>query len=371
MIEVADIFRRFGGEYVDAFGDAMLPSHRRAIADIIHCRTEALGGHLYQCDTCHSPLYAYHSCKNRHCPKCHTQQTRQWLEKRGEELLPIPYFHVTITVPEELRPLFRANQLDAYTLFMRSCGEAILELAKDPRHLGGSVGILMVLHTWTQTLMLHPHVHCLVTGGGFTEAGSWQPAKDGFLFPVKLLSRLVRGKFMTAVKKKRPDLVLPESAWQQQWVSHCTPWGVGEQAVLDYLARYTFRIAITNSRILALDDQGVTFRYQDRKQRRPRTCTVSGIEFMRRFLQHVLPQGFHKVRYFGLWHPQNRHLVQRVRLLFALDPSPVRSEPSPTSAKPAQTIPVKVEPGAPCPCCDTGVLILVRRLARPPAQAPP
>ncbi|NGZ29369.1 MAG: transposase [Magnetococcales bacterium] len=370
MIEVSDIFRRFGGDYLDAFGDAMLPSHRRAINDIINCRTEVLGGHLYQCDTCHKPLYAYHSCKNRHCPKCHTQQTQQWLEKRRDELLPIPYFHVTITVPEALRPLFHANQIDAYSLFMKVCGEAILQLAKDPKHIGGLVGVLMVLHTWTQTLLLHPHVHCLVTGGGVSETGDWRPDKNGFIFPVQVLSRLVRGKFMTAMKRLRPDLVLPESAWQQQWVSHCTPWGVGEQAVLDYLARYAFRIAITNRRILTLDDQGVAFQYKDRKQSRWRTCRVTGEEFMRRFLQHVLPQGFHKVRYFGLWNPQNRHIVQRVRLHFALTLPTAKEKKLSNSDEPVQAAPFKLEPGAPCPCCDSGILVLVRSIPRPLARAP-
>lgn len=371
MIEVSDIFRRFGGDYLAKHGDAMLPSHKRALNDIVNCRTEALGGHLFQCDTCHHPIYAFHSCKNRHCPKCHTEQTNRWLESRREELLPIPYFHVTITVPESLRPLFRANQKDTYALFMKVCAEAILKLAKDPRHIGGLVGILMVLHTWTQMLLIHPHVHCLVTGGGVSETGHWILAKNGFLFPVKALSRLVRGKFMAAMKEMRPDLELPKAVWQQEWVSNCTPWGTGEQAVLDYLARYAFRVAITNNRIEAMDNQTVTFRHKDRKQRRWRTCRVSGEEFIRRFLQHVLPKGFHKVRYFGLWNPQKRPVVQRVRLLMVLEPIPKGEQTTPQKEQTDRTVnKKKVAPGSPCPCCETGRLILIRRIAPPMARAP-
>lgn len=228
----------------------------------------------------------------------------------------------------------------------------------------------MVLHTWNQQLLQHPHAHCLATGGGYTPQGDWQPAKKGFLFPVQALSILVRGKFMTAMKRLRPDIVLPASAWQQQWVSHCTPWGVGEQAVLDYLARYTHRIAITNSRIVTIDDQNVTFRYKDRKQCRWRTCTVTGFEFMRRFLQHVLPEGFHKVRYFGLWHPKKRQFVQRIRLCLALEQPASATEQQPSNKSSEQIASSKIEPGAPCPCCTTGLLVLVRRIPRPNARAP-
>ncbi|MBF0416589.1 MAG: transposase [Magnetococcales bacterium] len=371
MIEVADIFRQFGCAYIAAYGDSMLPSHRVVISDVIRCRTEVMGGHLYRCDTCDHPIYSYHSCKNRHCPKCHSEQTRRWQEQRQGELLPVPYFHVTITVPESLRSLFRSNQNDLYNLFMKTCAEAILELAKDPRHIGGLVGILMVLHTWNQQLLNHPHVHCLVPGGGVADDGTWHPAPNGFLFPVQALSVLVRGKFMSALKRLRPDLDLPESAWQQQWVSHCTPWGVGEQAVLDYLARYVFRIAITNCRVVAMDENSVTFRYKERKKRRWRTCQVSGMEFMRRFLQHVLPQGFHKVRYYGLWNPQNRPLAHRVRLGLLSEPPSFMNQPPSVQSTQESCIPARrVEPGAPCPHCGVGKLILVQTIPRPASRSP-
>jgi hypothetical protein len=291
MIEIADVFRRFADDYLNLHGATMLPSHRRAIADVLRCRTAALGGHVYRCGVCDAEIFSYHSCKNRSCPKCHTEQTRRWLEARRAELLPVDHFHVTVTVPEELRALFRANQRPCYGLLMKAAAEAIIELARDPRYVGGTVGVLAVLHSWTQQLMYHPHVHCLVTGGGISADGQvWWPARQGFLVPEKALAVLVRGKLMAALAKRWPDLILPKSVWAKQWVVHCTPWGKGEPAVLDYLARYAFRIAISNSRLIALDDGTVSFRYKKRKARRWRTCRLPGAEFMRRFLQHVLPR---------------------------------------------------------------------------------
>jgi hypothetical protein len=242
MIEIADVFRRFADDYLNLHGATMLPSHRRAIADVLRCRTAALGGHVYRCGVCDAEIFSYHSCKNRSCPKCHTEQTRRWLEARRAELLPVDHFHVTVTVPEELRALFRANQRPCYGLLMKAAAEAIIELARDPRYVGGTVGVLAVLHSWTQQLMYHPHVHCLVTGGGISADGQvWWPARQGFLVPEKALAVLVRGKLMAALAKRWPDLILPKSVWAKQWVVHCTPWGKGEPAVLDYLARRRHR----------------------------------------------------------------------------------------------------------------------------------
>ena len=261
----------------------MLPSHRRAITDILACRTEALGGHLWRCDACSHEVYSYHSCKNRSCPKCHTDQTERWLEARKLEMLPCRYFHVTITVPEELRDVLRANQRDGYGLLMKAAADSIIEIARDPRYVGATVGVLAVLHTWTQQLNHHPHVHCLVTGGGVSDDGShWHPARNGFLVPVRALAKLVRGKLKAALAKRRPDLVLPKVAWRKPWVVHCTAWGEGDEAVLRYLARYVFRVAITNTRIVGLDDKGVTIRHKERKSRKWQTTRLSGHEFMRR-----------------------------------------------------------------------------------------
>src|ERR1700678_4146676 len=347
MIEIADVFRRFAADYVSAHGASMLPSHRRAIEDILDCRTAALGGQVWRCAACKTEMFSYHSCGNRSCPKCHTAQTQEWLEHRQAELLPVPYFHITVTVPAELR---------------------------DPRYVGGTVGVLAVLHTWTQQLNLHPHVHCLVSGGGISEdANTWHPARRKFLVPIKALAKLVRGKFRALLKRKCPDLVIPEAVWRRPWILHVTAWGKGEQAVLDYLARYVFRIALTNARIVGLDDETVTIQFKDRKTGQARTCRLSGEEFMRRFLQHVLPRGFHKVRYFGLWHPAQRHNAARVRQMLQLE-APAKLDPPHDPIVPP-LVPPDAEPVPPiepmiCPHCQQGRMIFIRRLTRQQAMGP-
>lgn len=365
MPELADAFRRWADEYLALHGAAMLPSHRRAISDIISCRTEARGGHLWRCDACNRDVYRYHSCKNRSCPKCHANETRSWLESRQAEMLPVPYFHVTITVPEELRDVLRSNQRDGYAALMQAAAQAIIELARDPRFVGTTVGVLAVLHTWTQQLLYHPHVHCLVTAGGVTDDGRhWREAKPGFLVPIKALAKLVRGKLRAILQQKRPDLVLPAAVWRKPWIVYCTSWGQGEQAVLDYLARYVFRTAITNSRIVRIDDDGVTLRHKARKSNRWRTCRVAGHEFLRRFLMHVLPKGLHKVRYFGLWYPAKRALAAKARHMLSLE----QREPPPgatnddSSGALAFTSDDDADQKQMCPHCRQGRLVHVRRL---------
>jgi len=256
MIEVAAVFRRFAADYLSAHGASMLPSHRRAIEDILNCRTAALGGQLWRCEACNTEVFSYHSCGNRSCPKCHTTQTQEWLERRQAELLPVPYFHITITVPAELHGALRTHQRDGYAALMQASAAAIIELARDPRYVGGTVAVLAVLHTWTQQLNLHPHVHCLVSGGGISEdARTWHPARRNFLLPIRALAKLVCGKFRTLLYRRCPNLDIPDTAWRTRWILHVTAWGTGEQAVLDYLARYVFRIALTNARIVGLDDR--------------------------------------------------------------------------------------------------------------------
>jgi Putative transposase/Transposase zinc-binding domain len=374
MIEIADVFRRFAADYVSTHATSMLPSHRRAIDDILDCRTAALGGQVWRCDTCNSEILSYHSCGNRSCPKCHTEQTQKWLEHRQAEMLPVPYFHITVTVPAELRAVLRANQRDGYGVLMQAAATAILELARDPRYVGGAVAVLAVLHTWTQQMVFHPHVHCLASGGGLSEdANTWHPARHKFLVPIKALVKLVRGKFRALLQRKCPDLVIPDVVWRVPWILHVTAWGNGEQAVLDYLARYVFRIALSNTRIVGLHDQTVTIQYKHRKTGQARTCSLSGEEFMRRFLQHVLPRGFHKVRYFGLWHPSQRDNATRVRQMLQLQASP-KLDPAqdpiaaplvPADAEP----PPQIEPMI-CPHCQQGRLIFIRWLSRPQAMGP-
>jgi len=290
-------------------------------------------------------------------------------------MLPTPYFHLTVTVPESLRDIFRSNQSDCYSILMKAAAEAIIELARNPRHVGGTVGILMVLHTWTQQLIFHPHVHCLVTAGGISDDGdTWHPAKEGFLVPTKALARLVRGKTMAALKAARPDITWPLGAWRQGWVVHCVPWGQGEKAVLDYLARYAFRIAITKPRIIDMDEATVTFLFKERKKRRWRNCTLSGEEFMRRFLQHVLPRRFHKIRYFGLWHPSKRSLVSRIKISLSLERkencNKTLDPDTPAEGPSSNDRSNRLETGAICPKCNQGRLLLMQTIPRPATRPP-
>jgi hypothetical protein len=257
---------------------------------------------------------------------------------------------------------------------MQACAASIIELARDPRYVGGIVAVLAVLHTWTQQLGLHPHVHCLVSGGGISEdATTWHPARRKFLVPIKALAKLVRGKFRALLLRKCPGLVIPDAVWRTPWILHVTAWGTGEQAVLDYLARYVFRVALTNARIVDLDDQTVTIQYKERKTGRPRTCRLTGDEFMRRFLQHVLPRGFHKVRYFGLWHPAQRHNATRVRQMLQLRAPPEPGPPpelvlSSRQYSDAEPMP-PIEPRI-CPHCHHGRLVFIRTLGpHTPQQA--
>jgi hypothetical protein len=354
-LETADVFRQFGPSYLDAFGDRLLPSHRRAIDDITACRTAAMGGHAYTCEDCGQRFYVYHGCRNRSCPACHTHQTQQWLDARTAELLPCPYYHVIVTVPAPLREVLRSNQSGGYHLLMKAAAGAVIALCRDPRYMGATPAILAVLHTWTAAMDYHPHVHLLVSGGGIGRDGAtWREAKHPFLVPVRALSKLVRGKFHDAIKKARPDLEaqLPASVWTRDWVAWCKPWGQGQTAVLDYLARYVHRIAITNGRILAIGERTVTFRYKDRKQGLWRTCTLTGHEFMRRFLQHVLPKGFHKVRYYGLWHPAQRAPRENARRALLLNQAQPAMDMR-TADRPATETASGDNPAVTCPYCGS------------------
>jgi ribosomal protein S27AE len=317
MLEVAEIFRLHGPEYRAKFGDRMLPSHRRAMQDIVQCRTAALGGKVYLCEPCHELRYSYHSCKNRHCPKCGNDQANEWLAAQQRLLLPVNYFLVTFTLPQELRPLARSNQKLIYNLLFRTASQALLKLAHDSRFVGGRVGLVGVLHTWTRQLIFHPHVHFIVTGGGLTDDGRWRAARADFLVPVKALSKIFRAKFRDELKKTQLFASVAARVWQQDWVVHSEPVGSGA-AAFKYLAPYIFRVALSNNRLRQLDQAGhVTFQYQESATMQIKSCTLTAAEFIRRFLQHVLPDRFVKVRYYGLLSPPHRHLLQRVKLLLA------------------------------------------------------
>jgi hypothetical protein len=363
MLEVADIVRLHGDAFRTRFGDRLLPSQKRALTDIRDCRTARFGGHVKQCDHCGGEIYAYHSCRNRHCPKCHGDQTRHWLDGRGGLMLPCSFYLVTFTLPAELRALAFANQRKVYGMLMRCAAAALQKMADDPRWLGARLGCLAVLHTWTRALLYHPHVHLLVTCGGLPSDGSrWlRPKNPAFLVPVRALSLVFRAKMCAALKKAGLLEHAPVKVWSKKWVVHCRPAGSGEKA-LQYLGRYVFRVALANSRLERIEAGRVTFRYRDSRTSRMRRVTLQADEFLRRFLQHALPKGCVKVRYYGIWSPSCRRLLDRARNLL--------EAPPPTAANPdSAKLPAAPAPER-CPLCRVGFLAIVETL-RPRRRFPP
>ena len=375
-IEVADVFRRFADGYLQSCGGVLRPEQRRAVSDILGCMTEAMGGSRYRCGGCGDSFWHYHGCRNRSCPRCHGRQIVEWIRKRSVELLPGDYFHMVTTIPAELRGAFLAEQEYLYGLLMRVSAEALCELAADRRYLGAVPAIMSVLHTWTGRMLHHPHVHMLVSGAGATaDGGSWRKVRNNFLVPVKKLSPLVARRFREALAKERPELLerIPPQVWKREWCSFCRPLGQNSQAVMRYLGRYVHRVAITRSRILAMDDSHVTFRHKDSDTGQWQTCRIPGVEFVRRFLLHVLPKGFHKVRYFGLWHSGKRRLLNRMRVHLLLSGKPRLTPVTETlAALAAETLAGADSPAfvPQCPRCASRNVRLVeelRRGARPQA----
>ena len=367
MLEVADIFRRHGAAYRAQY--QLLPSQARAMEDIEACRTVYFGGHLKQCDHCGGQVYAYHSCRNRHCPKCHGDQTERWLQQQQTCLLPCPYFLLTFTLPAELRPLAFAHQKKVYGLMMRSAAAALQKLALDPQYLGGRLGALAVLHTWTRAMLYHPHVHLLVTGGGLsTDGKEWLATKDSaFLMPEGALAKIFLGKLCAALKKAGLLTQVPRQVWKKKWVANCKAAGQGRQ-VLNYLARYIFRVAISNSRLERFENGQVTFRYRDNRSQQLHRLTLPAHKFIHRFLLHVLPRGCAKVRYYGIWSPACRKQLAQARTLLG-------AATTTTAVDSATNLPL-IEPAAPvptlarCPHCHVGQLFEVRVLP-PQRKVPP
>ena len=318
-LKLGDIFRLHGPAYLTTFGDSLSHEQQQALRAIAVCRTAALGGHLDQCDKCGYRKIAYCSCRNRHCPKCRGQARARWLEQRAAELLPVEYFHVVFTVPQLVAPLALQNQRLVYGVLFRAAAETLLQIAADPRHLGARIGFLAVLHTWGQNLHHHPHLHCVVPGGGIArDQRRWISCRRQFLFPVKLLSRVFRGKFIAYLKtafrdgelgfhgelkcleEERKFIEWLNRAAGTEWVVYAKPPFGGPRQVLKYLARDTHRVAISNQRLLALEDGRVTFRWKNyARAGEPATMTLKAEEFIRRFLLHVLPKGLVKVRHCG------------------------------------------------------------------------
>jgi hypothetical protein len=313
MPELADIFRLHGPDYIAKYHDRLLPSHRRALQDICACRTDSLGGHLYLCPQCHKERFQYHSCKNRHCPKCQNDRIDRWIDQQRELLLPVPYFMATFTLPATLRCLVRSNQKLLYHLLFQASQQALQKLASDPKHIGGTIGMIGILQTWTRDLRYHPHVHYLIPRGAISaEAGRWVSAKRKYLLPEKPLAKIFRAKFRDLLKKTGLFHLVPPQIWRKDWVVDIIPVASGE-AALKYLAPYIFRVAISNQNILSLKNGQVTFRYRHSKTNTSRTATLPCEQFISRFLQHVLPRGFQKVRTYGVLHPNQRNLLAFVK----------------------------------------------------------
>lgn len=369
MLEVADIIRRHGAAYCARVGASVEPAHRRVLRALAACRTPACGGHVHQCAQCGQTSYTYHSCGNRHCPKCHRAQTERWLAAQRAHLLPCAYYLLTFTLPRELRALARDHARTVYGVLMRCAATALQTLAGDPRYVGARLGCLAVLHTWTRALLYHPHVHLLVTAGGLSADGTqWlAPRHPAYLVPVQALSVLFRAKLCAALRQAGLLAHVPPGVWAKRWVVHCQPAGRGDQ-VLEYLGRYVFRVAISNRRLEQVQDGEVTFRYRDNQTHALRRVTLSGVEFLQRFLQHVLPPGCTKVRYYDLWSSTCRtHLAHAHTLLGG---SPVRAPDDPV-AGPGPDVPAAGPPRSPrCPHCQGSTLVVVAILAPHRSRSP-
>jgi len=346
MAELADVFRLHGPAYLDKYHKKLLPSHKRVMRDVAACRTKALDGEVYRCPQCLQDRYVYHSCKNRHCPKCQNDKADLWLAKQQRLLLPVTYFMATFTLPSEFRSLVGSNQKALYNLLFRASSAALQKLAQDPRHIGGTLGMLGVLQTWKRDLGYHPHIHYIIPGGGLAPDGmTWRPAKHDYLMPKKAATIIFKAKFRDGLKKLGLHNHAPAAAWQKKWGMDIKPVGSGREA-LKYLTPYIFRVAISNKNILEVNDRDVTFRYHDRESDTTQTKTLPAEEFMHRFLQHVLPKGFQKVRTYGLYHPKQRHKLKVV--IEQLQPKDCETiaeklpTPTPVKAQPVRFI---------CPYC--------------------
>jgi hypothetical protein len=391
-LEVADVFRAHGAAWREANAGHVSLAQLKVMSAIETCRTSALGGHVERCEDCAHERVAYNSCRNRHCPKCQAAAARQWLEDREAELLPVPYYHVVFTLPATIGAIAFHNKAIVYDLLFRTAAETLTTIAADPKHLGARIGLTAVLHTWGSALTHHPHVHVIVPGGGLSPDGArWIACKPGFFLPVRVLSRLFRRLFLEGLAALHAadrlaflgDLapLAEKRAFDAKLASlRCSDWFVyakrpfaGPQAVLAYLARYTHRVAISNSRLIRLDENGVTFKWKDYRiegRDRLKTMTLDAAEFIRRFLLHVLPSGFHRIRHYGLFAGtvRARNIERARQALAASERAPQRSRAQ------ADSEAEDVLPARRCPCCG-GRMIIVEtfegaRPARPPSPSP-
>jgi hypothetical protein len=390
-LEAANIFRRHGEAFRRAHGDHLGYVERRVMGAITACRTAALGGHVEQCDDCGTIRIAYNSCRNRHCPKCQGLARAQWLAERQAELLPVPYFHVVFTLPAQVAAIAFHNKAAVYAILFRAAAQTLITIAADPKHLGARIGITAVLHTWGQTLTHHPHVHCIVPGGGPSLDGArWVACRPGFFLPVRVLSRLFRRLFLHDLQNAHDAGTLRFSgplanladanAFKARlaelrhidWVVYAKPPFGGPRQVLAYLGRYTHRVAIANSRLLALEDGKVRFTWKDyRKDGVTKVMTLDATEFIRRFLLHTLPDGFHRIRHYGfLANGDRRDNLDRCRRLIALDAAATPDQPHAGVDPPAADQAPIHYAGARCPECG-GLMRRITLVPRAPRQTHP
>lgn len=386
-LEVADVFKQYGEAFLLKYGSVTSTEQRRVMRALVACRTQTLGGHVEACDRCGHQRISYNSCRNRHCPKCQASARAVWLQERAAELLPVPYFHIVFTLPAAIGPVALQNRRVVYGILFQAAAKTLLQLAADPKHLGARIGFLAVLHTWGQNLMHHPHVHCVVPGGGFARNGRrWVHCRENFFLPVRVLSRIFRGKFIALLKQahrkgelrffgdlQRLEQPAEFECWLDRtvrcdWVVYAKrPFG-GPQQVLKYLARYTHRVAISNQRLLSSDNRKVRFQWKDYAHgNASKVMTLDGLEFMRRFLLHVLPRGFVKIRHYGfLGNRMRKQKLAQARELLGVVEQPAPS----TDEETAVSIPVaSTDDSSPerCPSCEQGRMHLIDRL---PTQYP-
>jgi hypothetical protein len=381
VLEVADIFRDRGAAWRQANAGHVSLDQLKVMSAIESCRTAALGGHVDRCEDCSYTTIAYNSCRNRHCPKCQGAAAREWLAEREAELLPVPYFHVVFTLPTRIAAIAYQNKAVVYDLLFKASSEAVLTIAADPEHLGARIGITAVLHTWGSTMTHHPHVHMIVPGGGIALDGKrWLSCQPRFLLPVPVLTKLFQGlmlaKLLAAHKAGRLTFFGQHAHLAERkafaaylaplrritWYVYAKPPFDGPAAVLAYLARYTHRVAIANSRLIAANHNGVTFRYKDYRadgRARQKVMTLGTSEFIRRFLIHVLPKGFHRIRHYGLFaRPSCADNIARARELLAV-PMPQDHNADADAVNPNEP----PAPSHPCPCCG-GRMIIIETFAR-------
>jgi len=378
-LEVADVIRTHRKDFEESRDGRVTSAERRVLNDIVACRTAALGGHVERCDRCDHLNISYNSCRNRHCPKCQASAPKDWVEQRQADLLPVEYFHLVFTIPRELAALALQNKKVIYDILFRTAAETLRQVAADPKHLGAEIGFLVVLHTWGQNLEHHPHVHCVVPGGGISaDRLTWVPSRRGFFLPVKVLSRLFRGKFLhsllDAFKKGELEfhgqLAFLKKAsefrahlaplYKKDWFVYSKPPFGGPPQVLKYLARYTHRVAISNRRLVSVKDGAVSFLWKDyAHQCRKRVMTLTAVEFLRRFLCHVLPKGFVRIRHFGfLANRYRKEKLEECRRLLNVQTDRQSSSDGHSSEHQTETESSE-EKASPCPACKDGKMMLV------------